>query len=176
MFPGSMRSGQAATDPVQDRTSRTPPPRLRPFLLALALLPVLAWALPQSAQAHGTGSRLLPPEAPLRAVLFHYSTGEPMAWTTVRVFAPGGAEWVQARTDAAGVAAFAPDRAGVWRLQARDEEGHQAEIEVAVDSAVGAAQPGQEGAGALWPRAALGLSLLANLALALALRRKGRPA
>lgn len=142
------------------------------MVLALALLPVLAWASLQDARAHGTGSRLLPPETALRAVLFHYSTGEAMSWTAVRVFAPDGSEWVQARTDAAGVAAFAPDRPGLWRLQARDEEGHQAEIEVPVDSAAGTAQPDQEGPGALWPRVALGLSLLANLFLALALRRR----
>lgn len=178
MRNGSQRQSRAASLPLPGGGPRTPPPCLGPAVLVLALLPVLAWASVPDAQAHGTGSRLLPRETVLRAVLFHYSTGDPMSWTGVRVFAPDGAEWVQARTDAAGVAAFAPDRSGLWRIQARDEEGHQAEAEVVVDSAATAASAPHssgDGHGALWPRVLLGLSLLANVFLALVLRRSSQP-
>ena len=176
MTNGRQRRSRAASLPLPGGEPRTPPPCLRPAVLALALLPVLAWASCVDARAHGTGSRALPPETPLRAVLFHYSTGEPMSWTGVRIFAPDGSEWVQARTDAAGVAAFAPDRPGTWRLQARDEEGHQAEAEVPVDKVAAPAKPAADGPGALWPRVLLGLSLLANVFLALSLRRRANGA
>ena len=169
---------------------------IRIRLISLALAVFVAWALPTSARAHGTGARLLPPSDQVRGVLFHYSSGEPMAWARVKVFAPEApGEFLVSRTDPNGTFVFLPDRPGVWRVQAQDDDGHKATLEVALPAPSGsgphadpaASGPGKEAAAPqalppappqdreqdplLW-RALLGISLIANLFLGLAFWRK----
>lgn len=169
-------------------------------LTCLALLVLAAWAFPPNAQAHGTGSRLLDGADPVRALYFHYSSGEPMAWVKIRVYGPGDEkmEFQSARTDKLGRFAFLPDRTGPWRVEASDDEGHKAVAEVAVElpdpgaakAGVGQ-QPGigteiQAGASSplpqtqaqgreqdpQWMRALLGVSLILNLFAGAALVRR----
>ena len=128
-------------------------PALLPVLLpalALALVLGCALALPAPAQAHGTGSRWLEGQAAPLAVLFHYSTGEPMSWVSAKVYGPGDTtmEYQDARTDKAGVLAFVPDRPGPWRVEAQDDQGHKAVAETSVDaSLVRGAQPESQTSG-----------------------------
>lgn len=168
---------------------------IRIRLASLALAAAVAWALPPSARAHGTGARLLQPGDTARSVLFHYSSGEPMAWVRIKVFAPQGpGEFVIARTDPNGIFAFVPDGPGLWRVEAQDDEGHKAVIDVHVDASFAAAgpestaagTPGQTGEPQVLPpepshgrernplvlRALLGISLIGNLFLGLAFARK----
>jgi nickel transport protein len=58
-----------------------------------------------------------------------YSGTEPMSYAAVLVFAPSNAkiEYQNGRSDAAGMFAFIPDRAGVWRFVIDDEMGHKEE-------------------------------------------------
>jgi nickel transport protein len=108
-----------------------------------------------------------------------------MAWNKVRVFGPGDekTEFVVARTDRNGRFAFLPDRPGLWRVEASDDEGHKAvaETEYRPAASSGAssamAAPGSgsysEGAGPPWMRAVLGVSLVLNLFVGAAfLKRK----
>lgn len=154
----------------------------RPLALALALALACALALPAIAQAHGTGSRWLEGQAAPLAVLFHYSTGEPMSWVAAKVYGPGDTamEYQAARTDKAGVLAFVPDRPGPWRVEAQDDQGHKAVAETNVDAALAqsAQAAGQAGgqnlAGSPLRSAALGLSILLNISLGLMLWRRTR--
>lgn len=142
--------------------------------LALALLWLAASSTP--AQAHGTGSRWLDGQAAPLAVLFHYSTGEPMAWVSARVYGPGDTamEYQAAHTDKAGVLAFVPDRPGIWRVEAQDDQGHKAVAETTVEADLvrSAQQGGQNQAASPLRSAALGVSLLLNLVLGLLLWRR----
>jgi nickel transport protein len=148
---------------------------LLPALLLVAIL-----ACPSQGLAHGTGSRWLEgPAAPL-VVLFHYSTGEPMAWVAIKVYGPGDTamEYQDARTDKAGVFAFVPDRPGSWRVVAKDDQGHQAVAETTVSTSMvrhdgSSSQPAAASQGRA---VALGLSLLLNLLLGLLIWRRKRPA
>lgn len=146
--------------------------------LALALVLACGLALPAPAQAHGTGSRWLEGQATPLAVLFHYSTGEPMCWVSAKVYGPGDTamEYQDARTDKAGILAFVPDRPGPWRVEALDDQGHKAVAETSVDTAlVRSAQPGSQAQAASPLRsAALGLSILLNISLGLLLWRRSR--
>ncbi|MHC1752911.1 hypothetical protein [Humidesulfovibrio sp.] len=144
--------------------------------LGLALTLACALALPAIAQAHGTGSRWLEGQAAPLAVLFHYSTGEPMSWVAAKVYGPGDTsmEYQAARTDKAGVLAFVPDRPGAWRVEVLDDQGHKAVAETNVDAALAhSAQPGGQAASPL-RSAALGLSILLNISLGLMLWRRTR--
>lgn len=142
--------------------------------LALALLWLAVSSTP--AQAHGTGSRWLDGQAAPLAVLFHYSTGDPMSWVSARVYGPGDTamEYQAAHTDKAGVLAFAPDRPGIWRVEAQDDQGHKAvaETTVGADLVRSAQQGGQNQAASPLRSAALGVSLLLNLVLGLLLWRR----
>jgi len=147
-------------------------------IFGLALAALLASAAP--ALAHGTGSNWVEGGAAPLAVHFYYSTGDPMAWVGVKVFGPGDTsmEYQDARTDKAGVIAFVPDRQGPWRVEAQDDQGHRAVAETTVGADMvrkaGAAQA--SGSGSPARSAALGLSVLLNIFLGLALWRSGRKA
>lgn len=156
-------------------------PALLPALapgLVLGLVLACALALPAIAQAHGTGSRWLEGQTTPLAVLFHYSTGEPMSWVSAKVYGPGDTamEYQDARTDKAGVLAFVPDRPGAWRVEAQDDQGHKAVAETSVDaSLLRTAEAGAQGPAASPLRsAALGLSILLNISLGLLLWRRSR--
>ena len=164
--------------------------RLSHALAALCLVAAV-WR-PAGAMAHGVGSRELDPGA-ARAMVFLYADGDPMAFAQVQVTGPDGTVHQSARTDGKGGFAFLPSGSGVWRVAANDGQGHRAEREVAVGAASGPASPqpasqpapgpvavpaqtpSPAGIGPNWRDVALGLSLLANLALGAAcLRRRGR--
>ena len=143
-------------------------------LAVLLVVLVVAWALPPSARAHGTGSRWLDGGEPTLAVYFHYSTGEPMSWNKVKVYGPGDekTEFVASRTDRNGKFAFMPDRPGHWRVEASDDEGHKAVAETeyqpagrtsASDHVSSKAGPENGGPGPFWMRVVLGVSLVLNL-------------
>ncbi len=157
------------------------------FTLGLALAG-LSLFLTGGALAHGVGYRQ--PQQPPVALEFFYSTGEPMSYREAKVFSPADEKFAHqtGRTDAAGRFAFVPDVAGTWRTVVRDEEGHQAEAEIAVTEAMLSGGSVNPEAASVPPadsnnppeglelliRAALGVSLLFNLAL-IGLRGKRPP-
>ena len=154
-------------------------------LLALAAMLVRH---PGVAAAHGVGSREMDPGV-TKAMVFLYADGEPMAFAQVQVTGPDGAVYQSARTDGRGGFAFLPSGRGLWQVAASDGQGHRAVRKVTVElgaeaadgtgpvgaravaatAAVGTPGPGAlgtvAGIGPSWRDVALGLSLLANLAL-----------
>jgi nickel transport protein len=98
-------------------------------------------------------------------VRFMYSTGEEMAYTLVRVYAPSrpDTETVQSITDRNGYYSFVPDEEGEWRITAEDDTGHKGEILLAVAGSGNAAVPRGTGGTPLALRVILGLSLILNI-------------
>ncbi len=149
------------------------------FTLSL-LMGGLSFCFGGEALAHGVGYRR--PSQPAVALEFAYSTGEPMSFREARVFSPADEKFAHqtGRTDEAGRLAFVPDVPGTWRAIVRDEEGHQATAEIAVTKAQlkGTPEPliqaadNLPGGSELLLRAALGVSVLFNLAAAALLRRR----
>jgi nickel transport protein len=134
------------------------------------------------ARAHGTGYRLSDKKS--LSLEFSYSTGETMSYLEAKVFSPRDEKFAfqSGRTDEAGRFAFTPDAPGLWRLVVRDEEGHLAEagVEVTPEFLAGgetaAAVSGSgapEGTGVAL-NAALGVSLIFNIAAFVSLRRRGK--
>ena len=149
------------------------------IFVRLAVIAGLLLLLTGEILAHGTGYR----HSGFRAVAleFVYSTGELMSYREARVFSPDDEKYSyqSGRTDGKGRFAFVPDAPGTWRVIVRDEEGHQctAEIDVTAETLAG----GNEAGGSqeqgtildgweLFMRAALGVSLIFNIALII--RRK----
>jgi nickel transport protein len=146
----------------------------------------VVWAVvvghPIAVWAHGVGSREMDSGA-ARAMEFLYSDGEPMAFARIQVTAPGeGGVFQSAHADARGRFAFVPAGPGEWTVAASDGQGHRAvhALTVAAEKP-GAAKPAgpqvNAAIGPTWNGVALGVSLLANVALGAALlrrRRKGR--
>ena len=72
-------------------------------------------------------------------VALQYADGSPFAYEQYEVLPPGETVPFQTgRCDAQGRVVFLPDRPGDWRVKASSEDGHGAELTVAVD-AVGSA-------------------------------------
>lgn len=115
---------------------------------------------------------------------FAYSGGERPTYAKVEVYSPADdkIEFQNGRTDAQGRFAFMPDTPGRWRIIMADNMGHRVEhvVEVSPVAAIAAAKAGSAagpGGFSMFLRIALGLSLLANMALTAAvLRRKKKPA
>lgn len=139
---------------------------------------------PAAASAHGTGYRLLD-DSPSVALEFYYSTGGAMSYLEAKVYSPGDEKFAHqtGRTDALGRFAFVPDAAGVWRVVVRDDEGHLAEAVAEVPaerfgpsaaSLAAGAQTAPPAGTPLYLRAALGVSIIFNLALAPGFLRKKR--
>ena len=116
---------------------------------------------------------------------FFFSTGETMSFLETQVFSPRDERFAfqSGRTDEAGRFAFTPDHPGRWRVVVRDDEGHRAEavVDIAEDfweegeyfSAPALAMQTSslpEGI-ELFVRAALGVSLLFNIAAAVSIKR-----
>ena len=127
----------------------------------------------QSAEAHGTGYRVVRGPAAI-TVDFFYSDNEPMSYSEVLVFGPQDkdVEYQNGRTDRQGRFAFCPRATGTWQIEADDGMGHKAQCVVQVAPERGdipgadngpevAEQPGMT---SMPLKAALGLSLIANLA------------
>ena len=125
-------------------------------------------AMAGRAQAHGVGHRRssLPPVA----LELAYSTGEPMSYAEARVFSPsdGDHPHQSGRTDAAG------------RVVVSDGQGHQATATIDVgEDDVGRSidvHDHDRAGGGLVVRAALGASLLLNVAAVVTLVRRRRGA
>ncbi|MHB9073147.1 MAG: hypothetical protein ACYC6G_06450 [Desulfobaccales bacterium] len=67
------------------------------------------------------------------AVACRYSTGEPMDYAKVTVFAPGSSQPFQVgHADKNGRFCFFPDAPGEWRMTAEDGMGHRLEVKVPV--------------------------------------------
>lgn len=92
-----------------------------------------------------------------------YAGTEPCMYAAVTIFAPGESktEFQNGRTDATGMFAFLPDRAGEWRFVIDDEMGHRKELTVAF-------QPGgtatlEASVQPMWQKALTGVSLIVGL-------------
>jgi nickel transport protein len=131
--------------------------------------------------AHGVGYRQLA-QGPV-AFEFYYSTGEVMSYMDVKVFSPEDEKYAyqSGRTDGKGRFAFVPDAPGVWIVDVRDDQGHRAEarIEIGTEAQNSAGTASVPLAGSSMPegseqviRAALGVSLLFNLAAGIVLYRR----
>ncbi|RAU20031.1 hypothetical protein CU669_20615 [Paramagnetospirillum kuznetsovii] len=111
-------------------------------------------------------------------VEFRYTTDEPMSYAAITVQAPGDANTFQTgRTDPSGRFAFIPDRDGPWTVTADDGMGHVSTATVPVDGGRTAIAPPDPFMGSSihegWLlRTLLGLSLIGNLGLAVAVRLK----
>ncbi len=147
-------------------------------LRACSAAALLAAALAAGgAHAHGVGARSLGgAQSGAQAVEFYYASGEPMAYVSVRLFAPGDSTvpYVDGRADKLGRFAFLPDAPGAWTARAEDEEGHKVELTVQAGEA-GAAGGSPGGMYSPW-RVALWLSLSANLLAAATWMRARWPA
>ena len=150
----------------------------------LLLIVGLVICAPATASAHGTGYRLLDGSSSV-ALEFYYSTGDTMSYLETKVYSPADEKFAHqsGRTDALGRFAFVPDVAGTWRVVVRDDEGHLAEAvtEVPVELFASSAAPVQAEVQASPPagapsflRAALGVSIIFNLAFASSFLRKKR--
>ena len=133
------------------------------------------------AYGHGVTYGVVPDRAV--AVRFGYAGGEPMSYTEFKVFGPDSSpdlEFQNGRSDARGMVSFVPDKPGVWTVTAWDEMGHRGSLEVPVeDLKAGPSTPASRtpAGGPSAAKIALGLSLLANLALlGMVLRRRKRAA
>ena len=159
---------------------------MRPLPKISGSMVFLLLFLPVCVPAHGTGYRLLSTGG-ARAVGCYYSSGAPMAYAKVLVYAPDETEieHQNGRTDRLGSFAFLPDRPGTWRMIVSDGQGHRMAAEVNVDPertfddwADGAGPGGQEGEshrpGILG--AVCGVSLLFNIAAAFRGFRRSRGA
>lgn len=137
---------------------------------------LLLWAgflLPGGLFAHGvevydvSGSGDPPP----LTVHFTYSTGEPMMFAKIRLFAPSrpGTEVLSSLTDRKGRFSFVPDEEGDWIVEASDNMGHQGSITVtaagSTDEAAAETGPPADSGGKspLIMRLILGLSLILNI-------------
>ena len=112
-------------------------------------------------------------------VQFAYSSGEQPTYAKVEVYSPADdkVEFQNGRTDAQGRFAFMPDAPGRWRIIMADNMGHRVEhpVEIsAVQGAAAATAAHDAGLGGFSTplRILLGLSLIANMALAATMLRR----
>lgn len=151
---------------------------VNPAIIALVLI---ASAFPDAALAHGVGYRVSSKKAV--TLEFYYSTGETMAYLEARTYSPSDEKnaFQSGRTDEFGRVSFAPDSEGEWRVVVRDDEGHIANAVVPVtpeflsggdEGGVSLAAQSSLPRGAdLFFRAALGVSVLFNIAVLVRLRK-----
>lgn len=137
-------------------------------LIGLMMVTVAIFA----AHAHTVAGRSLDGKAAI--VEFRYSDSQPMAYAAVRVFAPDVVEvWQSGRTDGSGRFAFVPDRVGDWRVEARDEENHVAQLAITIDGNISVTASLSRFWGlVLWGSIGLNLVLLALMLTGA--ERKGR--
>lgn len=145
--------------------------------MAAAMAAVLmGWCAAPQASAHALLAKDLE-AGNARAVEFAYSTGGTANYAEVKIYAPDNAdvEFQSGRTDAVGRFAFLPDKAGTWTVVVADGMGHRVSHPVAValsgEPAEEAPAQGGMASSKLFP-ALLGISLLANFFILLALFRR----
>ena len=107
----------------------------------------------------------------------YYSDGVPVSYAATLVFSPDDpdTEYQNGRTDRAGMFAFVPDKAGVWRIETSDGMGHKVEKSVEVENLPGPVDSSLPDRGAASPAiisAFLGVSLIFNIFFGIALIRK----
>ncbi|MDR1509245.1 MAG: hypothetical protein LBS53_06365 [Synergistaceae bacterium] len=148
--------------------------------LAVVASVLLASAFPDAVLAHGVGYRVSSKKAV--TLEFYYSTGETMAYLESKTYSPsdGRNAFQSGRTDEFGRVSFVPDSEGEWRIVVKDADGHVANAVVpvtseflsgggvSVSSTVQSSLP--QGA-ELFFRAALGVSLLFNIAVLVRMRK-----
>lgn len=147
--------------------------RLTPLLVCLG---GIFSAAADTAHAHGVAHQPLATQA--TAMRFVYSDGQPAAFAGIEVFAPGSeTPYQSARADAQGGFAFIPASAGTWRVVMNDGMGHRTEVDLPLQHPTDSAPPHTTTPAKASPQAnlILGLSLLANLFLAITLLRKRNP-
>jgi nickel transport protein len=137
------------------------------------LVGLMAAVFPGALFGHGVEVFDLSPESgPVCAVVFHYSTGEPISYASVKLYPPSGrvqnGESLVSITDRNGVFSFVPDEAGEWRVDMEDGMGHKGSIVVNTGAVLDTSAAGKSPAttGARPPlvfNVALGLSLLLNV-------------
>ena len=118
-------------------SGRTPQSSGRaPFHLPVLFLALGSLLLTGTALfAHGTEYSLL--KQGVIGVRAGFDSGTAMAAARVLIFAPGQTEtYLETVTDRNGVVCFAPDRAGTWILQVREQGGHGLRINLEVDAAM----------------------------------------
>jgi len=103
------------------------------------------------------------------AVTWRYSTGEPMDYAKVTVFAPGSSQPFQVgHTDKNGRFCFFPDAPGEWRVTAEDGMGHRLEVKVPVTmdqvQRIQVKPAAPTTTSSLFVRALVGLSLIFGIA------------
>jgi nickel transport protein len=138
--------------------------------LFLCALLAAAWIFPAPARAHGVEVSEETGRVAIRAARFMYSSGEPMLFAKIRVFAPSRPDSPaqESTADVNGRFSFVPFENGDWRLTAEDGMGHRGEIIIPVageGETPGAAERKPAGAGKppASIAAALGLSLILNI-------------
>ena len=93
-----------------------------------------------------------------------YSGTEAMSYAPVLIYSPDNSktEYQNGRSDAAGVFAFVPDKAGDWRFVIDDEMGHKEEKSIAVTAEFmkGAADRSEQTGVAVYWKALIGISLI----------------
>jgi nickel transport protein len=130
--------------------------------------------IPTAAFAHGVETAEVTGRVDLRTAQFLYSTGEPMLFAKIKVFAPSRPESPaqESAADINGYFSFVPFETGDWRLTAEDGMGHRGEIIIPVAGEGEEDGPNNAGAernaapsGRLPApvAAALGLSLILNI-------------
>lgn len=101
-----------------------------------------------------------------------FSSGEPIACGEVLIYSPGNSEveYQNGRTDKNGVFSFLPDGPGMWKIEVNGGLGHKLMFEIEVTATGTKPQEQTNKKGLLHSsqtmRAALGISLLFNIALA----------
>lgn len=100
------------------------------FCLAVCVV-VLSW--PDRASAHSLAIRKLD-DAKAITVDFYYADGSAMAYGEVRIFAPDVPDvpYMNGRSDRLGRFAFVPSQPGIWRVDAKDAEGHATTLTVEI--------------------------------------------
>lgn len=152
---------------------------LRRVLLAALL--ALGW-FGADAQAHALLAKEMA-SGDARVVEFSYSTGDVAAYTEAKLYGPDSAdvEFQNGRTDALGRFAFIPDKPGTWTIVVADNMGHKVSHPMTIalsDEGVMEREVAPSGfSESLWAlpivfRAVLGVSLLLNFFLVLALFRR----
>jgi nickel transport protein len=138
--------------------------------LFLWVLLAAAWAFPAAAFSHGVEIAEATGRVDIRTARFLYSTGEPMLFAKIRVFAPSRPDSPaqESTADLNGYFSFVPYESGDWRLTAEDGMGHRGEIIIPVagegeSPAAAERNPAPSGKPPVPVAAALGLSLILNI-------------
>ncbi|WP_027721985.1 hypothetical protein [Maridesulfovibrio zosterae] len=120
--------------------------------------------------AHGVSYEMIE-NSPSITFRSGFSSGDPIAYGEVLIYSPENSEveYQNGRTDKNGVFSFLPDGPGVWKVEVYGGLGHKLMFEIPIDEK-GKEKPELEKKGLLQSsqtmRAALGISILFNIALA----------